>query len=481
MWSFDPPMKSQTVSNNRARLSRRWFLGTAIKAASVAVLGPSFLRGNNALAAGPVVRRNVGGLAAADPILLSYRKAIQAMQALPANNPLSWTYQAAIHGNVSLPPQLAWNTCEHGTYFFWSWHRMYLYWFEKIIRKMSGDNGWALPYWDWSSASQRQLPAPFRDTASELYTPNRNAAMNSGAGSLPASHVNYGTAFSFVNFTTASNSIQGTPHGAVHVDIGGWMGSVPTAAQDPIFYLHHSNVDRLWNLWLAQSGGRTDPLSDSTWKNKQFTFFDANGAAVKMTGCGVLRAAEQLSYSYESEPTEVKEYCLKPFNPWWFPVAILLHLPIPADFILGREPVSFSIDIKPIREKIVSISKSKSETLLLNLNRVETERQPGVIWEVYVGLPANAKADSEGPYYVGNIALFGAGVRSDAHHDFKPAEFTFPVERPIMRALKANEDKVQITFVPQGILVDGKPTQPKVESSVHIGEASLSVETQKRR
>jgi hypothetical protein len=477
----DTNMKFRTDSAVGNSFSRRRFLETAAKAASVAVLGPSFFGVSTALAAGSFVRRDIAGLAPGDPILMSYRKAIKAMQALPASNPLSWTYQAAIHGNTVLPPLAAWNTCEHGTYFFWSWHRMYLYWFERIIRKMSGDYGWALPYWNWSSASERQLPAAFRDPTSELYTSHRNSAMNSGAGSLPASDVSYTTAFSFVNFASASSSLEGTPHGAVHVDVGGWMGSVPTAAQDPIFYLHHCNIDRLWNLWLRQGGGRTDPLSDNTWKTSQFLFFDANGAQVKMTGCEVLRAAEQLNYTYEGEPTQIREYCLKIFKPSLvFQTIILLHLPIP-EFILGSEPVSFPIDIKQLRERLVSIAESKTETLLLELDRVEAERQPGVVWEVYVGLPANAKPDPKSPYYVGNLALFGSGIRSEVHHGFKPAHFAFPVGRAVMTSLKGREDQLQVTFVPHGVLVDGKPTHPNVESPVRVGQASLAVETQKRQ
>ena len=125
----------------------------------------------------------------------------------------------------------------------------------------------ALPYWNWAPGTERQLPAPFRDTASELDTVNRDPLMNSGAASLPPGAVDLTSTFASTNFLTANSIVQG-PHGNVHVLVGGWMGSVATAAQDPIFYLHHSNVDRLWNLWLAQGGGRTDPLLDAAWKSK---------------------------------------------------------------------------------------------------------------------------------------------------------------------------------------------------------------------
>jgi tyrosinase len=138
----------------------------------------------------------------------------------------------------------------------------------------------------------------FRDPASELFVSQRDSGLNSGAASLPAWAVDYSAGLAQVNFTTASSFLEQTPHNIVHVLVGGsgacnngWMGCVPTAAQDPIFFLHHCNMDRLWNLWLAQGGGRIDPVWDNTWKSTTYTFFDEEGAQVEMNGCEVLRAA----------------------------------------------------------------------------------------------------------------------------------------------------------------------------------------------
>ncbi len=463
------------------QFSRRQFLATAGAAASVTLLSEPLFDGASALAAVPLVRRDVGRMDADDPILVAYRKAIKAMQALPNTNPLSWAYQAAIHWTTLPGPlQVAWDSCEHGTDFFWSWHRMYLYWFERIIRKMCKERCWALPYWDWAPGNELQLPAPFRDPASELYTVNRNPAMNSGAGSLNPLAIDIGPAFSSINFLTANSIIQG-PHGSVHGEVGGWMGSVATAAQDPIFYLHHSNVDRQWNLWLAQGGGRTDPLTNALWKNKQYTFFDENGAQVKMTACQILRAAQQLNYVYECEPPQVKEYCLRFPPPWWiFSQEVLFRLPIPP-LELKAEPVTFPIEPKEIRQRIAPLVESKTDTLLLELDDVEAEKQPGVVWAIYVGLPVGSEPDSKSPYYVGVLSLFGAGIRSEAPHGFKPARFLFPLNRALQAAMKENEERMTVTFVPIGILIDGKPSRPDVKSPVHIGKAAILVEHQKEQ
>ena len=136
---------------------------------------------------------------------------------------------------------------------------MYLYWFERIVRKYSGMYDWAIPFWDWANPAQRQLPPAFRTVGSALHDPSRNAAMNNGTGSVSTA---LGTAvtnaYLLLDYFTAQSAING-PHGGVHGAVSGNMCCVPTAAQDPIFWAHHANVDRQWNLWIAQGGGRSNP------------------------------------------------------------------------------------------------------------------------------------------------------------------------------------------------------------------------------
>jgi tyrosinase len=68
------------------------------------------------------------------------------------------------------------------------------------------------------------------------------------------------------------------------------MGNPDTAAQDPIFYLHHANIDRLWVHWIGD--GRQNPTDNTpaghTWLTTSFPFFDENGNLQTMTGQDVL-------------------------------------------------------------------------------------------------------------------------------------------------------------------------------------------------
>src|SRR5262249_46915439 len=89
-------------------------------------------------------RRNISNLAPNDPIIQSYKDAITQMKALPSTDGRNWTRQAQIHNDH----------CPHGNWYFLPWHREYLVYFERIVRKLSGNKTFALPYWNWAIESK---------------------------------------------------------------------------------------------------------------------------------------------------------------------------------------------------------------------------------------------------------------------------------------------------------------------------------------
>lgn len=460
-----------------SQITRRVFLRVSAKTvASATILGSPLLRPQSAFAVPVRLRRDVGNLSANSSVIKSYAKAVKAMKALPTSDPRSWAYQAAIHGTMASPPMTAWNTCEHGTLYFWSWHRMYLHYFERIVRKMSGNPKWALPYWNYESASERELPAPFRDPASPLYEAMRGSGWNSGASSLPAWAVDTSAGMGILDYALASGSLEGTPHGAVHVMIGGLMGSVPTAARDPIFWLHHSNIDRLWNLWLAQGGGRSNPLSDVAWKTNKYTFFDENRNQVQLTGCDVLRAALQLHYRYEGEPAQVNQYCFR-LPPWIFEREVLFRWPIPPFALTARQVVQ--TDVTRFRERLQTVARNTNASILVRLSNVIASKQPQTVWQIFLAPPTVKRLDPGGPYFVGTLAMFGAGVRGS--HEFKPANFTFVADKAVQAALRGGAKKFALTFVAAGPLVNGKPSKPQIGAKVRVGSVGILVQTRKRR
>jgi tyrosinase len=77
------------------------------------------------------------------------------------------------------------------------------------------------------------------------------------------------------------------------------MSDPRLAARDPIFWLHHCNIDRLWEQWLRLGQGRSNPVNNSTWMDVKFSFFDENGQKQEMSGKDILDTASQLNYVYD--------------------------------------------------------------------------------------------------------------------------------------------------------------------------------------
>ncbi|HXV73528.1 MAG TPA: tyrosinase family protein [Sphingomonadales bacterium] len=448
-------------------------------AAATFVAGAQAFVGIPALAdyaAGPALRRNAFTMAANDPVLRGYRKAIQAMRALPDTNPCSWFYQAAIHGTTDPRGLTAWNTCHIDSSFFWAWHRMYLDWFERIVRKYSGMYDWAIPYWDWTNPAQRALPQPFRVQGNTLYDATRNSAVNAGASLSTSLATSVANAMTLLDYFSTQSSVNG-PHGSVHVSVGGNMGSIYTAAQDPIFWAHHSQVDRLWNLWLAQGGGRSSPVGNATWRNTTYTFFDECCQAVTMKGCDIIRAAQQLSYTYEGEPPQVQQYCPIAWIPVlaelkslvvWQPRTVLSGKPV-------RVPLAPAAERESLGKQLHAFAPAPRQNAFLQIKGIEAETQPGISWEVYVG-PRGFRPVPQSPYFVGIFALFSAGLKTRKEH-YRPAEFAFPLGRVLEAA--PDPANLEVVYVPSSGLETKEPMLEKldVRSRLTVGEMSVAVDT----
>lgn len=437
------------------------------------------------------VRKNVNDLTAEE--LASLRRGIQVMKDREVSDPTSWIYQANIHGTTQLPLEEAWQTCQHGSFFFLSWHRMYLYYFERILRAASGDPDLTLPYWDYTTGTteDRRLPLPFREPAeasNSLWIPQRSPVMN-GGGTLTSSAVQTGPAFALTDFCSpegSSNSFGGqqfpnpihggsphsvfemTPHDAVHVQVGGFMGSFATAARDPIFWLHHANIDRLWNRWQDQEDGRGHP-DVAVWLDHEFTFFNENGDPKTKKGSEILDTVADLNYRYDDSPGT------QPANP-----------ATPCEEIREEvEPVTLAeragvtlgggAQTVDLQEQIVEEAEIEGKGLKLDVEGIEFDQSPGAIYEIYLNLPEGAEPTHESPHYVGNLVFFGL-----EHKDGAEPRLSYPVTKLVDR-LRAEgewtEGDFDVTFVrrppepPEGMVMEEAEPVP-----VKIGKISISTQ-----
>lgn len=485
------------------RISRRPFLKALAWGSALAPLAGLGL----AQAAGLRVRYDVYS-AKGQAMLASYAKGVTAMKALKEDNPLSWTYQAAIHGTYAKGSKLAWNSCQHRSWFFISWHRMYVYWFEEIIRQMSGDTNFTLPYWNYTDIypDHAIMPAEFRDDKSgnPLYVKQRAKDINNGKP-FGLSVVQDSQALATIPFTGTSNSmlsfgggnidapahfssytgqLEQQPHNVVHSAIGGWMGDPNTAAQDPIFWLHHCNIDRLWNDWLNLGQGRSNPTDQAAWMDTKFTFFNPSGTAVEMTASQILDSASQLGYVYDNLPAggmgtimlaasrSTDRQTLSANNDGGSKRAAAVLAQSTSNIALGSVPLSLRLTdssnertIETSARNALLAARPVGATVLV-VEGVQAENNPEVLYEVYVNLPEGATPDPRSIHYAGTLSFFGA-VRTqmgDTHAGHGAASgniYSFNITRLVAAQQQAGKwtgDTPNITFVP----VDGTGAPSKV-------------------
>lgn len=398
-----------------------------------------------AISAGPTttrhIRKNILSLSTAE--LDALRQGVEVMKARSANDPTSWSFQANIHGENLPANDPLWNQCQHGTRHFLTWHRLYIYQFEQILREASGDPNLTLPYWDWSTA--RALPLAFREnpTSNPLFESSRN--INNGA-SLPSSIVvnDLLLAKAQTSFAGFSNLFEGSPHGAVHVLIGGRMSSVPTAANDPIFWLHHCNIDRVWDAWLNSGGGRQNP-EDSAFLAQTFPLVAPDGSTIRMK-VGEHILSSQLGYVYDDTPNPIP-VAPGPDMAGAPPVQMTTTVvasseppgrpgePAPgetAEHKLGFATSRITLnaaeeETEPLRAMAAAVEPEIGGSVYIDIKGIDFEAPPQFVYGVYLNLPeAEQLPDRMELYRVGTANLFGDPKGEHHEHGHHAGEAAAP-------------------------------------------------------
>lgn len=440
-----------------------------------------------------------------------YADGVSKMKALPASDPRSWTFQWYIHAvpddrtktteltriyPVSGPERtlanIVWQTCQaHFNHanepFFLPWHRMYLLRFERIIRKLTNQPRFTLPYWNYSAAGSTHgiLPAAFRTTSSSLFVQNRIASVNAGKaidayspGALATtalSQCSYNPQGAAQGFCQALDSGL---HGNVHVLIGDRknMGSIPWAARDPIFWLHHCNIDRLWASW--NKAGRKNSTS-TTFLSKTFTFADENGLQVvgkvsdvlSILGLGYAYSVyEQVPPCLTSSSTTLAESAREATR------ALASAGPVP----LASEPVQV-----PLMMSEASAARSPETTLdmrirklalstrvYLVMSKLQAAAQPDVLYDVYVVPSEKAGGKSSARHRVGTINFFNAVNHSEDAESFVNDErfVSFDVTSLVRRLQLEGRLKAQLS------VAIGPAGEPATDARPVIGSIELTVQ-----
>jgi len=279
------------------------------------------------------VRMDITAFAQDQGRLAKFEKAVKIMQDVsPVDDPKGWLAHANMHRDFCATPDVGDPAQIHFCWWFLAWHRAYIAVTEQKIRAISGDDSFCYPYWNWSS--DRHIPDAYAKPGSPLAKAvrfTRSTGLSDGEVGLRHDDPDLerlGVAALSARFFEASrpsligqsfggiarpnpqerygnNAIEGTPHGPVHVYVGGQSGEdggdmtdFATAARDPIFFAHHGNLDRLWETWRKDPTRKaTEPNSDAFTKHS-FVFKWLDGTDLEVPMSDILDTT-RLGYTYD--------------------------------------------------------------------------------------------------------------------------------------------------------------------------------------
>lgn len=425
-----------------------------------------------------------------ESFIAKYNKALSIMKSLPYDDPRSFLRQANLHcqfctGAYEMLNRSGSELNIHRTWMFFPWHRMMIYFHERILGSLIGDDTFALPFWAWDIPDGMTIPDFYVDKSSPFFHSQRDFSH------FPprVADLDYSTddndprfdgkeqtetnlAFMYNRMVSGAKktelfmgctykagdkncdspgTIESAPHNTLHTWIGSGlnpgredMGKFYSAAKDPVFYAHHSNIDRLWEVWRDINDRKLD-IDDSDWLNSFFLFYDENLNLVKIKVKDVLDITK-LGYSYE----EVD-------RPW------LNHRPPPSvppeqarriiKLKQNENPV-FSSDFRRVLDGKLTVTVNRS-VKREKVDEEETVVVYGIVvrgneyvkFDVYVNLSDDTKMNPKFREFAGTFSYIPGGGRGG--HDLKKMKLKLGISE-LLKDLKADEDEsIWVTFVPR--------------------------------
>lgn len=272
-----------------------------------------------AMAAGQTgrLRRPVSSLSPNDPDIEALRQAIPLLRRSGA-----WDAQVALHADM--------RHRHHSSWRFLPWHRLQLVWFERHVARASGKADFALPYWDWDDD---RIPDLFFDD-DVFYVPGREARPDETISEFMRRNGQRFTGRLSDDFATFfgrprgladptdgdlgrryySGSGEWSGHNLIHGFVGGDMGRLDRSPNDPVFWMHHANIDRIWAAWQDRHSGQTYPRA---WRDEMLGgFLDPDGRMVPPTPAAGTLDTATFGYRYQIDPTPPIVFAPAPGQPF---------------------------------------------------------------------------------------------------------------------------------------------------------------------
>jgi tyrosinase len=497
---------------------------------------------------GPLVRRCVTASDFPSATLESFKRAIRAMLALPPSDPRNWYRQALVH-LFDCPHANWWFLPWHRGYLyhfeaicrelsgdpafavpFWDWtaapqvpdalfddvltprHPLYEESLETFRPKFEPA---IAQFWNELTPDQRQQlalrgcvsPADVWDLLESYFCLREEARRQTREspelpdwartevgperveaalapkrfedfGSAPADHHHQRTLLA---------TLESAPHNNIHNAVGGGPGfmSELLAPVDPIFWLHHANVDRLWDLWTRRErqAGRTGlPANADRWKREPFLFFGGGEALA-----GRYLEVDALGYSYgpgygedilrashpAGTPGPTQQQGAATFEGEKVNAALRTDAEASASV---RVPNALLAEARKPKKKGGAHSAPSSAAeppelvAQVSLSPPRNPRAVRVLFFMNCSYLSPATPISD-PHYVGSVTFFG--LHGGAHHAAEEVAATLPLNATLQRLAEVGEPVVSQVKL-QGIAArDGEATRGPDGALVQVSVKTL--------
>lgn len=386
-----------------------------------------------------------------------YRTAVLKMKQLVAFDRRNWFKQAKIHDDF----------CPHNNWFFFPWHRAYLFEFEKICQLLTGDASFGLPYWNW--CLNPRVPGPFfpppNDNAlidnTREVGPSDQASQFSIGLNLVSAMCDEPDFFLFAGGATSDlkdrvrpGNIEATPHNYIHgTFVRGNMGQVPIAAQDPVFWCHHCMVDLCWHECnITRNHANTN---DTTWLDFNFKnmFCDEQGNLIEDINVLATVLMPILSYRYETNiagVTNIEKLATRNKKDFELMKKVIEHgaemqfRPQPQASL--KRAVELKVAARSLAETIPMnidslrgiLQNTTNNRILLTIKEMSDPINSDVFIRVFLNKPdANPETPPTDPHYAGSFYFFTGG--GGHHHGSGMPDYIVDVTQTLKRLQSSGE------------------------------------------
>lgn len=369
------------------------------------------------------------------------RDAFQQMQELSRRNPndvIGWSKQVAQHcthcnGGRTGPNQV------HYSQKFLPWHRAFLYVVERTLRKLSSNDDLRLVYWDWESKASRTLPAIYAPTGQSLYWSNRG---NFPAPTWPLSDsaTDVKTGLLIPDFPTFGGGAPGNPgvaytgpHASVHNAFlpNGDMRDLLYSPRDPVFYAHHSNIDRFWSSWARL---HSEEHKKTNFGTDQAYFYDEE-RKLRFIKFNNVKDEAKLGYKYSSymqATTPVKKL---------------------ERFAVAANHAEFTINDAAVKK----MARVSGPRVLVIRNIHDLDKFPQTrTFGIFADQPASGTASIQDPLFLGTVGTVFSG---ESQEEPGPLTAALDVSQKLP-ALTKVKHKMNLVIAP--LDAEGKTTAPSI-------------------